>query len=133
MSTFLYGDYCGVFVVASQPAASAAPACCSLAVISPRPLSIFQLPPPPPPCPASPSAIQTCSSVSPASLSHRPPLTAPLQSCNFNQDYSCIAVGHKKGYTILNCDPFGKVHSNSTSLSLGRSAQYAVEADGCTR
>lgn len=95
----------------------------------------FHLPtsPPPPPCPASPSAIQTCSSVSPASLSHRPPLTAPLQSCNFNQDYSCIAVGHKKGYTILNCDPFGKVHSNSTSLSLGRSAQYAVEADGCTR
>lgn len=35
------------------------------------------------------------------------------QCCSFNQDYSCIAVGHKKGYTILNCDPFGKVHSKS--------------------
>lgn len=35
------------------------------------------------------------------------------QCCNFNQDFSCIAVGHKKGYTILNCDPFGKVHSKS--------------------
>lgn len=39
---------------------------------------------------------------------------ADPQCCNFNQDFSCIAVGHKKGYTILNCDPFGKVHSKST-------------------
>lgn len=39
---------------------------------------------------------------------------ANSQCCNFNQDFSCIAVGHKKGYTILNCDPFGKVHSKST-------------------
>ena len=37
------------------------------------------------------------------------------QCCSFNQDFSCIAVGHKKGYTILNCDPFGKVHSKSES------------------
>ncbi|OWZ42760.1 autophagy-like protein 18 Atg18 [Cryptococcus neoformans c8] len=42
-----------------------------------------------------------------------------LLSCNFNQDYSCIAVGHKKGYTILNCDPFGKVHSNNDQGSTG--------------
>lgn len=56
-----------------------------------------------------------------------PPLTRtdPPQSCNFNQDYSCIAVGHRRGYTILNCDPFGKVHSNSTSLLLAA----ATEAD----
>lgn len=43
-----------------------------------------------------------------------PPIVpADTQCCSFNQDYSCIAVGHKKGYTILNCDPFGKVHSKS--------------------
>ncbi|EIW71497.1 hypothetical protein TREMEDRAFT_71180 [Tremella mesenterica DSM 1558] len=36
-----------------------------------------------------------------------------LLCCNFNQDFSCVAVGHKKGYTILNCDPYGKVHQKS--------------------
>ncbi|KAF9237756.1 WD40 repeat-like protein [Melanogaster broomeanus] len=25
---------------------------------------------------------------------------------NFNQDYSCISVGTRKGYSITNCDPF---------------------------
>ncbi|ORX37706.1 WD40-repeat-containing domain protein [Kockovaella imperatae] len=42
-----------------------------------------------------------------------------LLSCNFNQDFSCIAVGHKKGYTILNCDPFGKVHSKNDQGATG--------------
>ncbi|KGB77897.2 autophagy-like protein 18 Atg18 [Cryptococcus deuterogattii R265] len=42
-----------------------------------------------------------------------------LLSCNFNQDYSCIAVGHRKGYTILNCDPFGKVHANNDQGATG--------------
>lgn len=45
----------------------------------------------------------------------RVPRLTPCQCCNFNQDFSCIAVGHRKGYTILNCDPFGKVHSKSES------------------
>ncbi|KAI9295150.1 WD40 repeat-like protein [Neoconidiobolus thromboides FSU 785] len=30
---------------------------------------------------------------------------------NFNQDFSCIAVGNKTGYKIYNCDPFGKCHN----------------------
>ncbi|WVQ79169.1 hypothetical protein IAT38_001265 [Cryptococcus sp. DSM 104549] len=42
-----------------------------------------------------------------------------LLCCNFNQDFSCIAVGHKKGYTILNCDPFGKVHSKNDQGATG--------------
>ncbi|WRT69684.1 uncharacterized protein IL334_006674 [Kwoniella shivajii] len=42
-----------------------------------------------------------------------------LLCCNFNQDFSCIAVGHKKGYTILNCDPFGKVHSKHDQGATG--------------
>ncbi|TFK72835.1 WD40 repeat-like protein [Pluteus cervinus] len=28
---------------------------------------------------------------------------------NFNQDFSCISVGTRKGYSITNCDPYGKV------------------------
>lgn len=133
MSTFLYGIIAVCLWLRHSRRRVPLPLVVHWPLSLPGRFPSSNFPPPPPPCPASPSAIQTCSSVSPASLSHRPPLTAPLQSCNFNQDYSCIAVGHKKGYTILNCDPFGKVHSNSTSLSLGRSAQYAVEADGCTR
>ncbi|TYJ57794.1 hypothetical protein B9479_001404 [Cryptococcus floricola] len=42
-----------------------------------------------------------------------------LLCCNFNQDFSCVAVGHKKGYTILNCDPFGKVHSKNDQGATG--------------
>ncbi|THH10620.1 hypothetical protein EW145_g1196 [Phellinidium pouzarii] len=30
---------------------------------------------------------------------------------NFNQDFSCISVGTKKGYSITNCDPFGRVYT----------------------
>ncbi|KIJ15193.1 hypothetical protein PAXINDRAFT_169336 [Paxillus involutus ATCC 200175] len=30
---------------------------------------------------------------------------------NFNQDYSCISVGTRKGYNITNCDPFGRVYT----------------------
>ena len=25
----------------------------------------------------------------------------------------CVSVGTRKGYTILNCEPFGKVHTKS--------------------
>ncbi|KIO18292.1 hypothetical protein M407DRAFT_84119 [Tulasnella calospora MUT 4182] len=32
---------------------------------------------------------------------------------NFNQDYTCISVGTKKGYSITNCDPFGKVYTKN--------------------
>ncbi|KIK97278.1 hypothetical protein PAXRUDRAFT_825085 [Paxillus rubicundulus Ve08.2h10] len=30
---------------------------------------------------------------------------------NFNQDYSCISVGTRKGYSITNCDPLGRVYT----------------------
>ncbi|KAI5481845.1 WD repeat domain phosphoinositide-interacting protein [Pseudohyphozyma bogoriensis] len=36
-----------------------------------------------------------------------------LLSVNFNQDSSCISTGTRKGYTITNCDPFGKVYGKS--------------------
>ncbi|KAF8325712.1 WD40 repeat-like protein [Amanita rubescens] len=32
---------------------------------------------------------------------------------NFNQDFSCISIGTRKGYTIINCDPFGRVTSTT--------------------
>ncbi|GBE89254.1 WD40 repeat-like protein [Sparassis latifolia] len=30
---------------------------------------------------------------------------------NFNQDFTCISVGTRKGYSIINCDPFGRVYT----------------------
>ncbi|CDZ98524.1 wd40 repeat-like protein [Phaffia rhodozyma] len=43
------------------------------------------------------------------------PLSASLlrvfSFAGFNQDYSCISIGTKNGYTIINCDPYGKIHS----------------------
>ena len=42
-----------------------------------------------------------------------------LLSVNFNQDHSCVAVGTRDGYSITNCEPFGRVytnHSGPTSL-----------------
>ncbi|KPV75093.1 uncharacterized protein RHOBADRAFT_53988 [Rhodotorula graminis WP1] len=36
-----------------------------------------------------------------------------LLSVSFNQDSTCIATGSRKGYTITNCDPFGKVYGRS--------------------
>ncbi|THH28523.1 hypothetical protein EUX98_g5674 [Antrodiella citrinella] len=30
---------------------------------------------------------------------------------NFNQDFTCISVGTRKGYSITNVDPFGKVYT----------------------
>ncbi|KAH8089914.1 WD40 repeat-like protein [Cristinia sonorae] len=32
---------------------------------------------------------------------------------NFNQDFTCISVGTRKGYSITNVDPFGKVYTMS--------------------
>ncbi|KAI8391326.1 WD40-repeat-containing domain protein [Radiomyces spectabilis] len=32
---------------------------------------------------------------------------------NFNQDYSCISVGTKRGHRIYNCDPFNNCYSKS--------------------
>ncbi|EST09237.1 WD40 repeat [Kalmanozyma brasiliensis GHG001] len=36
-----------------------------------------------------------------------------LLSVNFNQDHSCIAVGTRDGYSITNCEPFGRVYTNN--------------------
>ncbi|KZV79549.1 WD40 repeat-like protein [Exidia glandulosa HHB12029] len=30
---------------------------------------------------------------------------------NFNQDFTCVSVGTRKGYSITNCDPFGRVYT----------------------
>ncbi|KZT07906.1 WD40 repeat-like protein [Laetiporus sulphureus 93-53] len=32
---------------------------------------------------------------------------------NFNQDFTCISVGTRKGYSITNCDPFGRVYTKN--------------------
>lgn len=32
-------------------------------------------------------------------------------SCIFH--HSCISVGTRKGYSVINCDPFGKIYSKS--------------------
>ncbi|KAJ6558368.1 WD40-repeat-containing domain protein [Mycena capillaripes] len=32
---------------------------------------------------------------------------------NFNQDYSCVSVGTRKGYSVTNCDPFGRVYTQN--------------------
>ncbi|KAI6037629.1 WD40 repeat-like protein [Pisolithus marmoratus] len=45
---------------------------------------------------------------------------------NFNQDYSCISVGTRKGYSITNCDPFGRVYT------LDDGARGIVEMLFCT-
>lgn len=37
-----------------------------------------------------------------------------LLSLSFNQDYSCISTGTRSGYSITNCEPFGKVYAKST-------------------
>ncbi|KAG2152636.1 WD40 repeat-like protein [Suillus bovinus] len=38
-------------------------------------------------------------------------LNANMLFANFNQDFSCISVGTRKGYSITNCDPFGRVYT----------------------
>ncbi|KAJ7648112.1 WD40 repeat-like protein [Roridomyces roridus] len=41
-------------------------------------------------------------------------MSAPgMLFANFNQDYSCVSVGTRKGYSITNCDPFGRVYTQS--------------------
>ncbi|KAI9014398.1 WD40-repeat-containing domain protein [Phycomyces nitens] len=37
--------------------------------------------------------------------------TNELLFLNFNQDFSCISVGLKSGYSIYNCDPYSKCYS----------------------
>jgi len=36
-----------------------------------------------------------------------------LLTAGFNQDATCISVGTRKGYSINNCDPFGRVYSRT--------------------
>ncbi|SGZ30487.1 BQ5605_C048g12380 [Microbotryum silenes-dioicae] len=38
---------------------------------------------------------------------------ADLLSVNFNQDSTCISTGTRRGYTITNCDPFGRVYGKN--------------------
>ncbi|KAF7790594.1 hypothetical protein EIP86_001550 [Pleurotus ostreatoroseus] len=37
---------------------------------------------------------------------------------NFNQDFTCISVGTRKGYSITNCEPFGRVYTQSIYRSV---------------
>ncbi|CAH7669696.1 WD40-repeat-containing domain protein [Phakopsora pachyrhizi] len=36
-----------------------------------------------------------------------------LLCVNFNQDYSCMSVGTRSGYSITNCEPFGRVYGRA--------------------
>lgn len=36
-----------------------------------------------------------------------------LLSVSFNQDGSCLSIGTKRGYSIANVEPFGKVYTKS--------------------
>ncbi|KAF8636332.1 hypothetical protein AX17_003623 [Amanita inopinata Kibby_2008] len=45
---------------------------------------------------------------------------------NFNQEFSCISVGTRKGYSITNCDPFGRV------ITVNDGARGIVEMLFCT-
>ncbi|KNZ77014.1 Autophagy-related protein 18, partial [Termitomyces sp. J132] len=45
---------------------------------------------------------------------------------NFNQDFSCVSVGTRKGYSITNCDPFGRV------FTMNDGARGIVEMLFCT-
>ncbi|KAF7437592.1 autophagy protein [Pleurotus ostreatus] len=51
---------------------------------------------------------------------------ANLLYANFNQDYSCVSVGTRKGYSITNCEPFGRVYT------MNNGARGIVEMLFCT-
>jgi hypothetical protein len=38
--------------------------------------------------------------------------------CIWLTDYRCISIGTKRGYSITNCDPFGRVYTMSAWLLL---------------
>ncbi|CCA68972.1 related to ATG18-Phosphatidylinositol 3,5-bisphosphate-binding protein [Serendipita indica DSM 11827] len=40
-----------------------------------------------------------------------PQRNANMLFANFNQDFTCVSVGTRKGYSITNCDPFGRVYT----------------------
>ncbi|KAJ7738695.1 WD40 repeat-like protein [Mycena olivaceomarginata] len=40
-------------------------------------------------------------------------LLSGILFANFNQDYSCVSVGTRKGYSTKNCDPFGRVYTQN--------------------
>ncbi|KAJ6620219.1 WD40-repeat-containing domain protein [Mycena sp. CBHHK59/15] len=53
-------------------------------------------------------------------------MSSGLLFANFNQDYSCVSVGTRKGYSITNCDPFGRVYTQNDG------ARSIVEMLFCT-
>ncbi|KAF8318696.1 WD40 repeat-like protein [Clavulina sp. PMI_390] len=40
-------------------------------------------------------------------------MNSQMLFANFNQDFSCVSVGTRKGYNITNCDPFGRVYTKN--------------------
>ncbi|KIJ51864.1 hypothetical protein M422DRAFT_58787 [Sphaerobolus stellatus SS14] len=44
---------------------------------------------------------------------HADRTNANMLFANFNQDFTCISVGTRKGYSITNCDPFGRVFTSN--------------------
>lgn len=57
---------------------------------------------------------------------------ANMLFANFNQDFSCVSVGTRRGYNITNCDPFGRVYTMSKcDVECTRSyAELVVVDDG---
>ena len=55
--------------------------------------------------------IMAPSSSSSSSKSSSSSSNSNILALNFNQDASCVAVGTRQGYRIVNCEPFGKVYS----------------------
>ncbi|ODV96944.1 hypothetical protein PACTADRAFT_48735 [Pachysolen tannophilus NRRL Y-2460] len=45
--------------------------------------------------------------------SHSNNTTDSINFIGFNQDFSCISMGHSHGYKIFNCDPLGKCYSKN--------------------
>lgn len=43
-----------------------------------------------------------------------------LLHVSWNQDCSCVSVGTRSGYSIINCDPFGRVYGKSEPRMLRR-------------
>jgi hypothetical protein len=49
---------------------------------------------------------------------------------NFNQDNTSVSVGTRKGYGIVNCDPFGRVYARSELPTSAALVSLGIWASG---